>query len=171
MVRVDKLNQIRRLKMSSAAQANPNKPLKRQQTLYNLDTMEEVTLVKTGEFVPVTTVEQAMARLNGNTEKFLEVLNVGLEDIAGVDLKNDPAKPWQELQDDGTVVPFTGTVGDQSIVTALIYTLAKSFGYTKEMPKAEKDKLKEDAKVTIRDTPGIKQRIIDQAKKSMGQVG
>lgn len=149
-------------------QVNPTGEVavKRQRQQFNLDTMDEVLLVKTGNFKPVTNAAEAMERLGNSTEKFLQVINDGLEQEFGNQLIADASIPWNEENEDGTLTPFSGTVGDSGLVKALILTMAKNFGYTVEMPVEEKRKLKAEAAELIKNTPAIRAKIVEQAKKS-----
>src|SRR5216683_7719712 len=75
--------------------------VKRQRTFLDLENFEDVTVVKVGSFIPVTTAAEAMERLGNSTEKFLAVVNDGLEQEFGNALVADSTKPWFTTDDDG----------------------------------------------------------------------
>lgn len=125
--------------------------LKLQRSVFALETMDEVTLVKVTDFKPVETAKEALERLAGDSKAFLEVINSGLADMTRKSLKDDASIAWMQETDEGSLVPFTGTVADSKAVNNLQLTLAKTvFGYTKDAPIEEKRKAKEDALEMIR---------------------
>lgn len=130
--------------------------MKVQDTVFALETMEEITLVKESDFVPVTTAKDALDRLGNDPVAFLAIINDGLESAAKKALKNDSAIAWMQETDDGKLVPFSGTVANMKAVNGLTLTLAKSvFGYTKEASLDEKRAAKASALEMIRTTPAI----------------
>src|SRR5258708_16006231 len=87
-----------------------------QRTLLNLDTFEDVTLIKkVPPFVPVTTAAEAMARINNDQAKFIELMNKALQSEAKQAAIDDSANPWLEVDDDGTETPFTGTAANKTV--------------------------------------------------------
>lgn len=111
--------------MSTQA-TSPSKEITRQRSVTNLDTFESVTLKKTGNFVPVTSAQEAMARLGGSAEKFLQVVNDGLEQEFGNSLIADSNVPWKVEDEEGNLTDFDGTPADESKVNALVLNLAKT---------------------------------------------
>jgi hypothetical protein len=139
-------------------------PIRRQQGGTDLNTFEDVTLVKTGNFVKVTTLEEAKSRVGGDTEKFLSIINEGLEAEAGRALKNDPNIPWQIEDEDGTLTPFSGMLADGKTVGALVLNMAKSiFGYSKDSPAEQKKAAKQAAKDLIKNNEVMKSGLMKNA--------
>ena len=131
--------------------------IKRQQSGLDLATFEDVTLVKIGRFVPVTTLEEAKHRVGGDTEKFIAIINEGLEAEAGRSLKNDSSIPWQVEDEDGTVAPFSGMLADAKVVGGLVLNMAKSiFGYSKDSTPEARKAAKQAAKDLIRSNEAMK---------------
>ena len=142
--------------MTPTEQANGAKTLTPTKTLFDLDTMSDVTLFKSVEFTPVTSTKEALERLQNNAEKFLKVINDGLESEAARAAKEDNSIPWMVENDEGESVAFEGTPADSKAVNGLVLNLAKSvFGYTKESSKDEKRTAKESALQMVKNTPAI----------------
>jgi len=123
------------------------KMLPLQRTGIDLDTMNDVTLVKDVPFTPVKTTQEALERLGHNAAKFLEVINDGLESVARAAAIADPEIPWMQEDEEGNKTAFTGTLADTKAVNGLVLTLAKTaFNYPKdknapvEQKRAAKDK-------------------------------
>ena len=132
--------------------------MKAQRSVFALDTMDEVTLVKTADFKEVTTAKEALDRLGNDSAKFLEVINTGLEDMARKSLVGDSNIPWMQEAEDGTLSPFSGTVADQKQVNNLILTLAKTvFGYSKDKTIEERRAAKDDALEMIKSSDKMKE--------------
>ena len=143
-----------------------------QSTVFDLDTMEKVTLVKpVPTFVPVTSTADALARLGNDAARFLKVINEGLESEIKESIKADINIPWmvEEESEDGKTVeltPFSGMPADETKVNGLILSFAKNmFGYQKKMDAdAEKSRAaiaasKQQAIDMIRTTPAIVERL------------
>ena len=117
-----------------------------------------------GKFVPVTSLEEAKHRVGGNTEKFISIINEGLEAEAGRELKNDTNVPWQVEDEEGNLSPFSGMLADGKIVGTLILNMAKSiFGYTKESTPEEKKAAKQSAKDLIKNNEVMKNGLVKNA--------
>ena len=129
-----------------------------QRTIFDLDSFEEVTLVKTIEFEPVASVQDALVALGNDSAKLLEVINDGLlaekRRIAGGE-----AGDWHTFTDEGEVNgPFTGTPANMKAVNALTLTLAKTvYGFNGDMTKDQKRTAKESARAMIASTPAIRE--------------
>lgn len=134
------VSRAKRKKRDTMADTNE---LRRQRRIFDLDTMEEVVLVKVGSFTPATTSEEALQRVGNDTSKFLAIINEGLEAEAGRSLVTDNTVAWQAEDEEGAIVPFTGTPANQKSVNGLILNLAKTiFGFGKvdaKSSQAEKD--------------------------------
>ena len=138
--------------------------LKRQKSGTDLNTFEDVTLIKTGTFVPVTTLEEAKHRVGGDTEKFISIINEGLEQEAGRNLVADSAVAWQVEDEEGNLSPFSGMLADGKMVGGLILNMAKSiFGYSKDKTTEEKKAAKQAAKDLIKNNETMKQGLVKNA--------
>lgn len=142
-------------------------PIKTQRTLFDLDTMEEVLVVKSVPFTNVASTSEALERLGNNAEKFLEVINRGLRaEIANSVVKNE-AIPWNVEDEEGKLTPFTGTLVDAKTVNTLALNMAKSiFGYSKEQPIEKRREAKAAALNVIKNTEVIRENFKKQAKEA-----
>ena len=135
--------------------------LRRQKQYFDLESMTEVTLVKTGDFVDPKTPEEALARLGNDSAKFLEIIVEGLRAEAGRALMADENVPFQVSDDEGNLTPFAGTKADPAVVNPLILNLAKMFGYPSgekgEAARAKKAAAKKKAIELIKNTPEIRE--------------
>lgn len=135
-----------------------------QQSVFDLETMDEVTLVKTVPFIPATSVEAALAVVGNDSAKFLEIVNEGLKNHTRETAKNDPSIPWNVEDEEGNLTPFTGSPADAKVVNNLILSMAKSvFGYAKDITREAKKAAKESAMTLIRSTPAIRDGLKSQA--------
>ena len=134
------------------------------QTVFDIDTFEDVKLVKAvPDFIPAENTTEVLARVGNDSAKMLELLNAGLKSAERAAVEND-GQPWHTfvLDAEGEPTnevngPFTGTPADSDKVNALVLTLAKTvFGYAKSMPKPEKAAAKVSAMEMIKTTPAIK---------------
>lgn len=135
-------------------------PIKTQRTLFDLDSMEEVTVQKIVPFTNVTSTAQALEMLGNDANKFLAVINRGLRAEIGNNAVKDPSIPWQvENEETGDLTNFTGTLVDAKNVNTLVLNLAKQvFGYgDKNTPIEQRRKAKEDAKNFIKSSPVIRE--------------
>jgi hypothetical protein len=130
-----------------------------QKTVFDLETFEEVTLVKEFEFSPVTSIEDALSRLGNDGEKLLKVLNDGLIDETRNRVRedNDGWHTFDEEKEGEINGAFTGKIADQKSVNNLVLTLAKTvFGFTKDMSKDQKRAAKSSAMEMIKSNESIK---------------
>lgn len=101
-------------------------------TVFDLDSFDDVLLFKNVAFEPVTTTQEALARVGNDTAKFMEIVNEGLRQHVRESAKNDNSTPWLQEDEDGDVSEFTGTIASGKDVNTLKLTLAKTlFGYGK----------------------------------------
>lgn len=134
------------------------KTLPVQRSVFDLDTMTDVTLFKEVIFTPATSTEDALARVGRDAKKFLAIINEGLESEARRSAVLDSSIPWLMEDDEGEKTPFAGTPADSKAVNGLVLNLAKSvFGYTKESSKDQKKASKEAAMAMITNTPAIRE--------------
>lgn len=137
-----------------------------QNTIFDLDSMDEVTLKKVVTFKPAANTQEALAMLGNDSAKFLEVINEGLREHARVSAKSDTSTPWKVEDEEGVETVFSGTVADAKTVNGLILNMAKSvFGYAKDMTRDAKKAAKESAMNLIRSTPAIRDGLKVQAAK------
>lgn len=139
-----------------------------QKSVFDLDSFDEMTLVKEFEFSPVASVEEAVSRLGGDSAKLLEVLNDGLREEVRSQIRNtdDGWHTFSEDNPDEINGEFTGTIADPKAVNSLVLTLAKTvFGFSKELTKEQKRAAKESAKSMIRDSEPIKSGLRKSAAK------
>lgn len=136
----------------------PTKQLKVQDTVFDLDTFSEVTLVKVVDFQPIASVDEALTLLSNDSEKLLNVINRGLESEARKIARTE-SNGWHTFTDEGEINgEFAGTPADITKVNSLVLTLAKTvFGYSKDLGIEEKRKSKESAKTMIQGTPAIRE--------------
>lgn len=140
------------------AETNGNQKLRVQRTIFDLDSFAEVTLAKEIDFVPVTSIPDALTRLENKSDKLIAIVNEGLRAEARRVAGGDP-RDWRSLNDDGDVNgAFAGTVADPKAVNALVLTLAKTvFGYNSDLAKDQRNAAKESAMNMIASTPAIKE--------------
>lgn len=128
-----------------------------QRTIFDLAGFEETTLVKEVEFTPADSTQAALERLNGDSKKFLEIINEGLRAEVRRQAASDPTN-WHTFSEEGEINgAFEGIVADIKAVNALVLTLAKTvFGYAKDMTKEQKQAAKKSAMAMIQSTDAIK---------------
>lgn len=138
-------------------------PLPAQQTVTSLDTFEEVTIGKVGQFTSVENIQEALARVGGSHGELLNLVNQALMSKARQELKLDPTG-WYVIPegesvqslDFNTAEQFSGSIGDKQKVNAAVLTFAKTvFGYNKDLSQADKAAAKDNAIFMIKDTPTI----------------
>lgn len=130
-----------------------NQSYRVQKQILDGETFEKTTLVKSFEFSPASTIEEAMQRLGGDTKKFLDVVNEGLVSAVRDEMRNNDSG-WGVENDKGELEPFTGTAVDDSKFNALVLTMAKSaFGYFDAKTPEAKKAAKEQAAVAIKGSP------------------
>ena len=133
-------------------------------TIFDLDSMSEVTLIKTVEFEPVKTTAEALARVGNDAAKFLEMVNSGLRDHVRESAKSDSNIPWLQENEEGETVEFAGTPADSKAVNSLVLTLAKTiFGYSKDSTADQKRKAKDSAMTMIASNEAIRAGLKENA--------
>lgn len=154
-----KRNQKGNQKARSGAIKDTNMQLTVTSSVFDLDTMDEVSLIKTREFTPAVDAKEAHQRLGGDAEKFLAVINEGLASFERKNLKNSNEIPWtlQDEEGNSTGKSFTGTPANSKGVNTLVLTLAKTiFGYAKDAKVEDKRAAKESALEMIRGNEAMK---------------
>lgn len=133
-------------------------------TIFDLSTMDEVTLVKSvPDFIPAENSSEVLARVGNDSAKMLALMNDGLRlaEREAVAANSDPFHTFK-LDESGEPTdevngPFTGIAADSGKVNALTLTLAKTvFAYSKSMTKDEKRAAKTSALEMIRTNDAIK---------------
>jgi hypothetical protein len=121
-------------------------PVPVQKSFFDLDSFEDVTLVKEGSFEPVADTASALARVGNDASKFLALVNEGLKAEYQRQFRADPSG-WMLKDEDGNLTPFTGTPADSVAV----------YRYSKEMSASDKAKAKESAMTLIKNTADIRE--------------
>src|SRR5580693_2923912 len=97
-----------------------------QSTVFDLDTMDRVTLVKQLPEPPkINSTAEALHFLGNDAKKLLEIIQKGIEVEQREQVKNDPNVPWmvEEESEDGKsteLSPFSGTPANEDKVNGLI---------------------------------------------------
>ena len=141
---------------------------------FDLDQFETVSVYKEGTFTPATDAQEALTRLGGDSTKLMEVINRGLKEAALDDLRNNDS-PWLIKDADGNVSEYKGESAEEDAVTDLVRTLAKTvYGFDnrdKNQTREQKREMKEKALGMIRDTPAIRNGLVERAKLAKAQAG
>ena len=133
-------------------------------TIFDLATMDEVTLVKAvPDFIPAENSAEVLARVGNDAVKLLAIMNDGLRAAEREAIANN-SEPFHtyELDESGEPTdkingPFSGIAADSTKVNALVLTLSKTvFGYAKSMTKEEKRAAKASALEMVRTNDAIK---------------
>ncbi len=154
--------------------ASTVKQITSDKNVFDLSTKKYVTITKTGEFQPVTTMAEFTERLGNNASLILELANKALEVHAADALEADESKPWMvtDEAEDGTetLVPFEGqalSAEKAKTLQASVIQFAKLlFGYAKTMVPGDKEKnieaknaAKDQALAVILSAPGAIERL------------
>lgn len=136
----------------------PSNTMRVQDTVFDLDTFAEITLVKDVPKPSVATVDEALEMLANDSAKLISVINKGLESEARKAAKNDPSG-FKVLSEDGEVGgDFAGTPADITKVNSLVLTMAKTvFGFSKDQTPDEKRAAKDSAKAMIQGNAQIRE--------------
>lgn len=158
---VKRMHQSKVMKMSTPSNVEE---IVIQNTVFDLDSMDEVLLKKVGTFVPPTSIEAALAALGNDSAKLLSVVADGMREHAKSSLKSDTSVAWKVEDEEGNTSDFNGSIADSAKVNGLILNMAKSvFGYTKDMAREAKRAAKESAMGLIKNTPAIRDGLKAQA--------
>jgi|ERR1035438_2080287 hypothetical protein len=110
-------------------------------TVFDLDSRDDVTVVKIGTSTPVTTMAEFTARLNNDSAIILQVINDGLAAYDRDSLATNPNVGWSVEDEEGNVTPFAGTLLSEEKSKQLavnVLGIAKmSYGYAKDMVKGD----------------------------------
>ncbi len=80
-----------------------------QSKIFDLDSKDFVQVLKTGQFAPVENANEALARVNHDSVKFLEIVNAGLRDHYRTQLAANAEIPWKVEDEEGNLSDFSGT--------------------------------------------------------------
>lgn len=139
-----------------------------QKTVFDLDSFEEVKLVKVPpKMAEVASIDEFLARVGNDSAKALKIINDGLEDAYRKEFAEDPNQPWHTFGDEDEVNgEFSGTIAEPKAVNSLVLTLAKTvFGFSKDMTKEQKKAAKASAVEMIKGNEAIKDGLRKSAAK------
>ena len=129
------------------------------QSVFDLDSKSDVTLYKQVTFTPVDNTKDALERVGNDAQAFLKIINDGLRSYTAEKAKSDESIPWQAKDEDGNLVPFTGsTISEEKSkqLAANVLNMAKMvFGYTKELSRDEKRVAKDKAQDMLLGNPAV----------------
>lgn len=129
------------------------------QSVFDLDTKSDVTLYKRVTFEPVANTADALARVGNDSAAFLKIINDGLRSFTNEQAKADVSIPWQAKDEEGNLIPFSGTTITEeksNQLAANVLSMAKMlFGYTKEMSRDEKRVAKQKAQDMLLANPAV----------------
>ncbi len=155
------------------AAPSTSKTIEVSKNVFDLTSKEYVTLKKTGEFVPVTTMQEFTERLGNDAGLILELANKALEVHAEKAIEQNDS-PWLQVDEaeDGTetLVPFDGqalSAEKAKTLQASVIQFAKLlFGYSKNMVAGNKEEnrkakaaAKDQALAAILSAPGAIERL------------
>jgi len=101
--------------------------------VFDLLKFEKVTLAKEVEFLPVSSIPEAVSRLGNDEKKFLDVVNSGLKRQARIDAKAEMSsenagspKVISQFVATFRLMPQFATIADKKEQTLAIYAFLKS---------------------------------------------
>lgn len=135
-------NHMASTQTNPGAQApNGTKQIKINRSVFDLDSKSEVEVVKSGTFTPVANMQEFVERLGNDSSKILEIVNDGLEEYAKKQLADDSAIAYMVADEEGTLVPFEGTlIGEEAtkrLQNSVLQIAKMTFGYP-EVPRGTK---------------------------------
>jgi len=129
------------------------------QSVFDLDSKSDVTLYKQVTFTPVDNTKEALERVGNDSAAFLKIINDGLRSYTAEKAKSDDSIAWQAKDEEGNLVPFSGTTISEEKskqLAANVLNMAKMvFGYTKELSRDEKRVAKDKAQDMLLSNPAI----------------
>ncbi len=135
-------------------------------SVFDLDSFEDVTLIKSYTAPTVASVQEALAHLGNDSGKLIEIINAGLDKHAEKAASIEPTG-WLQENEEGEPTAFSGTQADNKKVNSLVLTLAKTvFGFEKGMTREQKQAAKQSAGEMIRNTAAIKEGLRKSAAGS-----
>ena len=145
--------------------------------VFDLDSKDDVSVVKVGTFTPVASMQEFVSHLKNDAGLILRLCNRALAAYAEEQLAADPNVPYMQEQVDETTgvvayEPFSGTLLSEEKskqLNANVVTMAKLlFGYDKTMDadKTKNRDLKKEAKGKALDMILSNPAVIEVLKKS-----
>jgi len=130
------------------------KEIRTTKTVFDLDSKFDVTLVKVGQFSPVTNMQEFVVRLGNDAGKILAIVNDGLESHERNQLSTNESIAWQQEDEnengETVLTPFSGTTLTEEKSRQLgqnVLNMAKMlFGYAKDMAGGKEAKRAAKAK-------------------------
>ena len=139
--------------------------LRIQRKQFDLDSKEDVILIKEVTFEPVTSNQEALARVGNDAKKFLEIVNQGLKDFTRDQAASD-SSPWLIEDEEGEKTVYTGTPISEEKSKQLainVLNMAKMlFGYNKKMDPKSKSEAKEKAQAMLLSNPVVVESLKNQ---------
>ena len=126
------------------------------QSVFDLDSKQDVTLFKAGEFTPVENMQEFVSRLANDQKEILSIVNEGLRSHFRDQLKADSSVPWMQENEEGELEAFSGTPISEEASKKLqvsVLGMAKVLGYEKSLSREQKKALKEQAQEMILSNP------------------
>ena len=126
--------------------------------VFDLDSFDDVRLVKEFEFEPAADVNEALTRLQNDQKRLLEIVNKGLLAEAEKAIRQE-TDGWHTFDDEDKINgAFNGIIADPKKVNAIVLTMAKTvFGFNKDQNKEQKRASKEQAKDFVRKNDAIRE--------------
>lgn len=147
------------------------KPLKIQNTFFDLNTFDDVLLVKLVPFVAPTSMEAALAAVGNDQAALLQVIVDGLTERVRAQAKAN-SEGWMKTDEDGkpTDTPFDGVLADRADVNKTVNVLARTvYGYDKDASKESKEAAKEKAMALVRGSDDIRNGLKARALAASAQ--
>ena len=142
------------------------KPITISKTVFDLDSKDDVSVMKAGTFTPVATMSEFSERMAGDTDQALKIINVALEMYAKEQLESDNSISWKTQKEDGTAGDdFSGTLlspEKSKQLDATVLNLAKTmFGYPDSPRGGNKNLSEEEIKSQRATKSKAKQEALD----------
>jgi len=130
-----------------------------QKTVFDLGKFDDVKLVKTVTLgAPVTSIQEALARLENDSDALLAVINAGLDEKT-VKAARESNDGWNVEDEEGNLTAYDGKFASEEQqgkkIDAVVLSMAKVLGYDKSLSAEKKRELKEQARAFIRSNPAI----------------
>jgi hypothetical protein len=116
--------------------------ISKSKSVFDLDSKADVSVIKVGQFTPVTTMQEFVERLGNDSAAILKVVNDGLIAFATEQLATANDVPWKVVDDEGNPgADFNGTLLSEEKTKQLgatVLNIAKMmFGYP-DVPRGTK---------------------------------
>lgn len=135
--------------------------------VFNLDTFETEVVGRESAFTPAGSMQEVLERIGGSNEVLLQMLNDALIEKERETLRNAEGE-WRTFKEGSQTDlngVFEGTIVDESSVYDLRNTLSRSmFGYDPKDPKEVKQAKKQKAMDFIKNTPAVRDGLVNALK-------